>query len=177
MNSLKGLGVCVVVAGIAWAVTQVDASKVILGATFAIIAVSLSTYMASIRRHRSDYRIAVAPRRRKRTFREWLGVVEVGARIPTDLPSVQRLDEWHQPADLGDTMRSEHETFRIDETGRITLRQRFTNPQAGGEHEQAQLRQVLPDSLRQGATAPARPPSPRRTAPLNLGLSGNSRDT
>jgi hypothetical protein len=112
MNSLRGLGVCVVVAGIAWAVTQVDVSKVILGATFAIIAVSLSTYMASIRRHRRDYRIAVAPRRRKRTFREWLGVVEVGARIPADLPRVLRLEEWHQPVDPGDTMPSEHETFQ-----------------------------------------------------------------
>jgi hypothetical protein len=178
MNSLKGLGVCVVVAGIAWAVTRVDVSTVILGATFAIISVSLSTYMASIRRHRRDYRIAVAPRRRKRTFREWLGLVEVGARIPPDLPRVLRLEEWHQPVDLGDTMPSEHETFRIDKTGCITLRQRLTNPQAGDEHEQAQLRQVLPDSLRRGAAAPARPAAISSSDSARTSVfHGNSSDT
>ncbi|MDX6241008.1 MAG: hypothetical protein QOG10_5832 [Kribbellaceae bacterium] len=153
MNSLKGLGVCVVVAGIAWAVTQVDVSNLILGATVAIIAVSLSTYTASMRRRQRDYRIAVAPRRRKRDVRERLGLVEMGARIPVDLPRDLRREEWHQPVDQGDMVPSEHETFRIENTGCITLHQRLTNPQAGGEHEQAQLRQVLPDSRPRGAAA------------------------
>ncbi|MCX4822885.1 hypothetical protein OG883_23915 [Streptomyces sp. NBC_01142] len=59
MNSLKGLGVCVVIAGIAYALTRVEnIDQVILGASIAIIAVSLITYMASIRRRRRDHRVA-----------------------------------------------------------------------------------------------------------------------
>ena len=59
MNSLKGLGACAVIACIAWALTRVsDVSKLILGITLLIIAVSLITYMASIRRRRKDCRVA-----------------------------------------------------------------------------------------------------------------------
>ncbi|MFE7114341.1 hypothetical protein ACFU99_02810 [Streptomyces sp. NPDC057654] len=59
MNSLKGLGVCVVLAGIAYALTRVaDTDTLMLWATVVIISVSLVTYAASIRRRRRDHRIA-----------------------------------------------------------------------------------------------------------------------
>ncbi|MFI6472249.1 hypothetical protein ACIBL5_18605 [Streptomyces sp. NPDC050516] len=59
MNSLKGLGVCAVLAGIAYALTRVeDIDQLILGASIGIITVSLATYIASIRRRRRDHRIA-----------------------------------------------------------------------------------------------------------------------
>ncbi|MDH6137853.1 ABC-type uncharacterized transport system permease subunit [Kitasatospora sp. MAA4] len=59
MNSLKGLGVCVVLAGIAFAMTKVsNTDQVILGASLVIIGTSLVTYLASIRRSRKDRRIA-----------------------------------------------------------------------------------------------------------------------
>ncbi|MFG2698621.1 DUF7003 family protein [Kitasatospora sp. NPDC048407] len=38
---------------------------------------------------------------------------ELRARIPADLPELLRLDEWHQPEDLGAVMPSGHETFRM----------------------------------------------------------------
>ncbi|MFI6687943.1 hypothetical protein [Streptomyces sp. NPDC050485] len=59
MNSLKGLGVCAVLAGIAYALTRVeDLDHLILGLSIGIITVSLVTYMASIRRRRRDRRVA-----------------------------------------------------------------------------------------------------------------------
>ncbi|MFE2282619.1 hypothetical protein ACFXDJ_00270 [Streptomyces sp. NPDC059443] len=59
MNSLKGLGVCVVLAGIAFALTQVeDVSLLLFGLSIGIIVVSLVTYAASVRRRRNDYRVA-----------------------------------------------------------------------------------------------------------------------
>lgn len=59
MNSLKGLGACAVLAGIAYALTQVaDTDELLFGATIAIIALSVIGYAASIRRRRRDYRMA-----------------------------------------------------------------------------------------------------------------------
>ncbi|MFI6050844.1 hypothetical protein ACIBCO_12240 [Streptomyces violascens] len=59
MNSLKGLGVCAVIAGIAYALTRVeDIDQLILGLSIGIITVSLATYVASIRRRRRDRRVA-----------------------------------------------------------------------------------------------------------------------
>ncbi|MFD7260264.1 hypothetical protein [Streptomyces sp. NPDC059874] len=59
MNSLKGLGVCVVLAGIAFALTKVeDISLVLFVLSIGIIVVSLVTYAASVRRRRNDYRVA-----------------------------------------------------------------------------------------------------------------------
>ncbi|GAA0355023.1 hypothetical protein [Streptomyces blastmyceticus] len=59
MNSLKGLGVCAVLAGIAYALTRVaDTDQLLLGVTVVIITVCLITYAASIRRRRRDYRVA-----------------------------------------------------------------------------------------------------------------------
>lgn len=59
MNSLKGLGVCVLLAGIAFALTKVeDISLLLFALSIGIIAVSLVTYAASVRRRRNDYRVA-----------------------------------------------------------------------------------------------------------------------
>lgn len=59
MNSLKGLGVCVLLAAIAFALTKVeDISLLLFALSIGIIAVSLVTYAASIRRRRNDYRVA-----------------------------------------------------------------------------------------------------------------------
>ncbi|MEU9402192.1 hypothetical protein [Streptomyces sp. SID4985] len=37
---------------------------------------------------------------------------ELRARLPADLPLVLQLDAWTHPTDLGDTLPSDHETFR-----------------------------------------------------------------
>lgn len=59
MNTLRGLGVCAVLAGIAYAVTRVATlDQLVLGITLTIVAVSLVTYAASIRRRRKDRRMA-----------------------------------------------------------------------------------------------------------------------
>lgn len=59
MNTLRGLGACAVLAGIAFAVTKVATiDQLVLGITLTIIAVSLVTYVASIRRRRMDRRAA-----------------------------------------------------------------------------------------------------------------------
>ena len=59
MNPLKGFGVCVILAGIVFMLTQVeDVSLVVFGLSIAIIAVSIFTYVASIRRRRNDHRVA-----------------------------------------------------------------------------------------------------------------------
>ncbi|MEU2288729.1 hypothetical protein ABZ614_43815 [Streptomyces sp. NPDC013178] len=59
MNTLKGLGACAVLAGIAFAVTRVvTVDQMTLGITVTVVAVSLVTYMASLRRRRMDRRAA-----------------------------------------------------------------------------------------------------------------------
>lgn len=59
MNTLRGLGACALLAGIAFAVTKVaTVDQIVLGITLAIVTVSLLTYMASIRRRRTDRRAA-----------------------------------------------------------------------------------------------------------------------
>ncbi|MFE9440485.1 hypothetical protein ACFYO2_15995 [Streptomyces sp. NPDC006602] len=59
MNTLRGLGALAVLAGIAYAVTKVaTVDQLVLGITLTIVAVSLVTYMASIRRRRMDRRMA-----------------------------------------------------------------------------------------------------------------------
>ncbi|MEV7521605.1 hypothetical protein [Streptomyces sp. NPDC091371] len=59
MNPLKGLGVCVVLAGIVYALTKVeDVALLFFVLSIGIIGVSLFTYAASVRRRRNDYRVA-----------------------------------------------------------------------------------------------------------------------
>ena len=59
MNTLRGLGICAVLAGIAYAVTRVATlDQVVLGITLMVVAVSLITYRGSIRRRRMDRRMA-----------------------------------------------------------------------------------------------------------------------
>ncbi|MEV6055730.1 hypothetical protein [Streptomyces sp. NPDC052107] len=59
MNTLKGLGACAVLAGVAYAVTKVATlDQVVLAITVTIVAVSLVTYLASVRRRRMDRRAA-----------------------------------------------------------------------------------------------------------------------
>ncbi|WBP86124.1 hypothetical protein [Kitasatospora cathayae] len=65
MNVFKGLGVLVVLAGIAVALTQLpNLDSAFLYLSIGIIAVSLLTYAASIRRSRRDRRLAGDRRRR-----------------------------------------------------------------------------------------------------------------
>ncbi|WP_441245305.1 cellulose binding domain-containing protein [Kitasatospora sp. McL0602] len=62
MNSLKGAGVCVVIAGIAFALTRVtDVSRLMFALSAGIVVLSLATYAASVRRRRRDGRIAGGP--------------------------------------------------------------------------------------------------------------------
>jgi uncharacterized membrane protein YidH (DUF202 family) len=59
MNTLRGLGACAVLAGIAFAVTKVATiDQLVLGITLVIVTVSVVTYMASIRRRRMDRQMA-----------------------------------------------------------------------------------------------------------------------
>ncbi|MDX3455784.1 hypothetical protein PV396_28250 [Streptomyces sp. ME02-8801-2C] len=59
MNTLKGLGACAVLAGIAFAVTRVTTvDQLTLGITVAIVVISLTTYAASLRQRRRDRRMA-----------------------------------------------------------------------------------------------------------------------
>ncbi|MEV6397231.1 hypothetical protein AB0M39_21070 [Streptomyces sp. NPDC051907] len=59
MNSLKGLGVCAVLAAIAYALTQApDIELVILYVSIGLITLTLLGYMASLRRRRRDHRVA-----------------------------------------------------------------------------------------------------------------------
>ncbi|MGW0882230.1 hypothetical protein [Streptomyces sp. NPDC002671] len=59
MNTLRGLGACALLAGIAYAVTRVaTVDQMVLGITVSIVAVSIATYVASIRRRRMDRRAA-----------------------------------------------------------------------------------------------------------------------
>ncbi len=59
MNSLKGLGVCVVLAAMVFAMRELaHAHQVMLVATIAIIVTSAAAYVASKQRYRKDRRIA-----------------------------------------------------------------------------------------------------------------------
>jgi ABC-type uncharacterized transport system permease subunit len=59
MNTFRGLGACAILAAMAFAVTQVATpDQIMLGITLTIVAVSLFTYMASVRRRRTDRRAA-----------------------------------------------------------------------------------------------------------------------
>ena len=59
MNSLKGLGVCVLLAGMILAVTRmVRHDEIVLALTIGIIVMSTTSYGASARRRRNDRRIA-----------------------------------------------------------------------------------------------------------------------
>ncbi|OAR26248.1 hypothetical protein A8W25_12495 [Streptomyces sp. ERV7] len=59
MNSLRGLGICALLAALAYALTQVaDVDQLLLAFTVVVISVSLFTYAASTRRRRHDRRIA-----------------------------------------------------------------------------------------------------------------------
>ncbi|WP_267241732.1 hypothetical protein [Streptomyces sp. PR69] len=60
MNSLKGLGVCAIIAGLAYAMTRVaDIYTLLLYFSITIVVLSLLGYAASIRRRRRDRRVAV----------------------------------------------------------------------------------------------------------------------
>ncbi len=59
MNSLKGLGIFAVMAGIVWAVSLVASSDTLMVAfAILVIAVSLFLYTAALRRRRMDRRVA-----------------------------------------------------------------------------------------------------------------------
>ncbi|WP_225832608.1 hypothetical protein [Streptomyces sp. NK08204] len=59
MNTLRGLGACAVLAGIAYAVTKVaTVDQLMLGVTVSVVAASLITYLGSVRRRRMDRRTA-----------------------------------------------------------------------------------------------------------------------
>lgn len=67
MNTLRGLGACAVLAGVAFAVTKmVTLDQMVLGITLTVVAASLITYMASIRRRRKDRRAANGRARSRR---------------------------------------------------------------------------------------------------------------
>ena len=59
MNSLKGLGVFAVLAGIVWAVSRMaDSETLMVGFAILFIAVSVFMYTAAVRRRRIDRRMA-----------------------------------------------------------------------------------------------------------------------
>jgi hypothetical protein len=59
MNTLRGLGACAVLAGIAYAVTKVtDINLLVLVITITTVAVSAITYLLSMKRRRNDRRAA-----------------------------------------------------------------------------------------------------------------------
>lgn len=67
MNTLRGLGVCALLAGIAYAVTRfATLDQLALVITVGVVTVSLVTYAASVRRRRHDRR-AARGRTRSRT--------------------------------------------------------------------------------------------------------------
>jgi hypothetical protein len=66
MNTMKGLGICVALACITFAVTHVpNIGHVVTGVTILIITTSLITHVASVRRYRNDRRAAGVTRRRR----------------------------------------------------------------------------------------------------------------
>jgi hypothetical protein len=67
MNTLKGLGICAVLAGIAFAVTRVATiDQILLVVTITIVSVSLVTYAASVKRRSLDRRAANGRARSRR---------------------------------------------------------------------------------------------------------------
>ncbi|MBN0048114.1 hypothetical protein JS756_29195 [Streptomyces actuosus] len=59
MNVLRGLGACAALAGIAYAVTEVtNLDQFVLILTVTIVAVSVLTYLLSIKRRLHDRRVA-----------------------------------------------------------------------------------------------------------------------
>jgi hypothetical protein len=59
MNTLRGLGACALLAGIAYAITKVATlDDLVLGVTVTVVIASLVSYMASMRRRRMDRRMA-----------------------------------------------------------------------------------------------------------------------
>ncbi|MEV7234333.1 hypothetical protein AB0N06_10170 [Streptomyces sp. NPDC051020] len=67
MNTLRGLGAVAVLAGIAYAMTRIaTVDQLTLGITVGIVAVSVVTYMASVRRRRMDRRTASGRTRSRR---------------------------------------------------------------------------------------------------------------
>ncbi len=65
MNVFKGLGVCILLAAITVAMTQVpNADLVLMVVSITVISVSIVTFAASVRRSRRDRRLAGAGRRR-----------------------------------------------------------------------------------------------------------------
>jgi NhaP-type Na+/H+ or K+/H+ antiporter len=67
MNTLRGLGACAVLAGIAYTVTKVsNLDELVLVITVTIVTVSLITYLLSIKRRRHDRRAARGSNRSRR---------------------------------------------------------------------------------------------------------------
>ncbi|MFE4358154.1 hypothetical protein DR950_12880 [Kitasatospora xanthocidica] len=65
MNVFKGLGVCILLAAVTVAMTQVpNADLVLLVVSVTIISISIVTFGASVRRSRRDRRLAGGGRRR-----------------------------------------------------------------------------------------------------------------
>ncbi len=70
MNCLRGLGVVAVLAGIVYATTVVASiERLVLGISIAIVAISLVTWAASVRRRRRDHLLALGGRRGRRLAR------------------------------------------------------------------------------------------------------------
>ncbi|CAL9551474.1 hypothetical protein SUDANB176_04453 [Streptomyces sp. enrichment culture] len=68
MNTLRGLGACAVLAGIAYIVTKVTQVEiVVLGFTCLAVAITVLSWILSIKRSRHDRRAAGGGRRARRT--------------------------------------------------------------------------------------------------------------
>ncbi len=68
MNTLRGLGACAVLAGIAYTVTKVtQVDTIVLGFTVVAVALTVIGWMLSVRRRRHDRRVARGRRRARRT--------------------------------------------------------------------------------------------------------------
>ncbi|WP_055523599.1 hypothetical protein [Streptomyces graminilatus] len=67
MNTLRGLGACAVLAGIAYAVTKVTNFQLfVLGITVTTVTVCVITYLLSVKRRRHDRRTANGRNRSRR---------------------------------------------------------------------------------------------------------------
>ncbi|MHC0431653.1 hypothetical protein ACX6XY_15940 [Streptomyces sp. O3] len=67
MNTLKGLGACAVLAGIAYTVSKVTQVEfVLLGFTVLAVTLTVLGWMLSIKRRRHDRRVARSRRRARR---------------------------------------------------------------------------------------------------------------
>lgn len=65
MNSLKGLGVCVLLAAVVIAMHQLADAAVILVVTITVVLASIAAYVASRLRYRRDRRTATSDRRER----------------------------------------------------------------------------------------------------------------